>query len=151
VFVDPLDPQDGEFWEWADERCRGRAVAVLETIAFHRRSREQFIARYGAAREPPAAVVAIRAAVADETLYWLPEHRALIPGDSLIERGGELALCPASWLAFIEGRPTLAAVAAELRELVPRDVELVLVSHGEPVIGGAREALARALDAAPRR
>ena len=39
VFIDPLaTPDDGAFWSWADERCGGREVAVLETIAFHRRS-----------------------------------------------------------------------------------------------------------------
>jgi glyoxylase-like metal-dependent hydrolase (beta-lactamase superfamily II) len=149
VFFDPLAPgEDGEFWSWADARCAGRTVAVLETIHFHRRNREEFAARYDAAAVAPAGVVAHHFPLADETVYWLPDARALIPGDTLIERDGELSLCPASWLEYLDARPTRAAVAAALRELCSLDVELVLVSHGEPVVGEARASLARALEAA---
>lgn len=151
IIVDPLAPaeQAERFWRWADERCRGREVVLLETIPFHRRDRDAFARRYAAGSQPPDAVVARPLAAGDETLYWLPEHRALIPGDSLVAIGGELSLCPASWLEHVAGRPTLAQLAAELRELLlGLDVELVLVSHGEPATSGAREALVRALAAA---
>jgi hypothetical protein len=148
VFFDPLTPSDdGEFWRWADARCEGREVAVLETIHFHRRSRDEFVARYDAAALAPAGVVVHRYPLAEETVYWLPDARALVPGDTLVERDGELSLCPASWLEYLDARPTRAAVAAALRELCSLDVELVLVSHGEPVAAEAREALARALEA----
>jgi hypothetical protein len=149
VFFDPLAPDDdGEFWRWADARCEGREVAVLETIHFHRRSRDEFAARYDAATVAPAAVSAHHFPLAEETIYWLPDRRALIPGDTLIERDGELSLCPQSWLEFLPANPTREAVAAALRELCALDVELVLVSHGEPVAGDARAALTRALEAA---
>jgi hypothetical protein len=121
---------------------------VLETIHFHRRSRDEFAARYDAGTVAPAGVVAHHFALAEETVYWLPDRRALIPGDTLIERGGELALCPQSWLEYLDAKPTRVAVAAALRELCALDVELVLVSHGEPVAAAARAALARALEAA---
>ncbi len=56
VFIDPLAaPGDAAFWSWADDRCRDREVAVLETIRFHRRSREAFLARYSAATLAPHA------------------------------------------------------------------------------------------------
>jgi len=149
VFFDPLAPAgEAGFWDWADERCDGRRVTVLETIAFHRRGREEFAARYGAAAVPPAGVVAHPFPVAQETVYWVPEHRALIPGDTLIERDGELSLCPPSWLEYLEASPTQATLAQALQELLALDVELVLVSHGEPTTSGAHEALARALGAA---
>jgi hypothetical protein len=121
---------------------------VLETIHFHRRSRDEFTARYDAGTVAPAGVVARHFPLAEETIYWLPDRRALIPGDTLIERDGELSLCPQSWLEYLDAKPARAAVAAALRELCALDVELVLVSHGEPVAGAARAALARALEAA---
>jgi hypothetical protein len=149
VFFDPLAAADErEFWGWADARCEGREVAVLETIRFHRRSRDEFAARYDAAAVAPAGVVAYHFALAEETVYWLPHAHTLIPGDTLIERDGALSLCPASWLEYLDTRPTRAAVAAALRELCALDIELVLVSHGEPVAGDARAALAHALEAA---
>src|SRR5476651_1243868 len=50
VFIDALVPAgDAEaFWRWADEHCRERVVSVLSTIAFHRRSRDLLVDRYGA-------------------------------------------------------------------------------------------------------
>ena len=49
VFFDPLLPPDPEsFWPWADGQVRGRRVAVLTTIMWHRRSREAFVQRYAA-------------------------------------------------------------------------------------------------------
>jgi len=151
VFVDPLaPPADERFWSWADERCRGREVVLLETIRYHARSRDEFAARYPAASaEPPPAVVALPVPIADETLYWLPEHRALIPGDVLVGLDGSLSLCPPAWLSYLTSRPAPAAVAAALRDAIgDLDVEIVLVSHGEPALGGGRAALERALRAA---
>ena len=146
VLFDPLAPEDDAgFWRWADERCRGREAVVLETIHYHRRSREKFLARYGAATAVPDGVVPFALAAFDETVYWIAEHRALVPGDSLVGAGdGELRLCPASWLA----RGTLDELRAALASaLLGLDVELVAVSHGEPALRGGGAALARALQA----
>jgi hypothetical protein len=43
-------------------------------------------------------------------------------------------------------RPTLAEVAVRIRPLLDLPIEVVLVSHGEPVLSRGRQALARALD-----
>jgi len=148
VFFDPLAPAaDAEFWRWADERCRGRAVVLLETIHFHSRSRDEFAGRYDATTVPPPSVVGYPIPLARETVYWLPEHRALVPGDTLITTdGGRLSMCPASWFEYLDTKPTPDAVAQALAEaLASLDVELVLVSHGDPVRTDARGALARAL------
>ena len=40
---------------------------------------------------------------------------------------------------------TLPALSEALRPLLDLDIERVLVSHGEPVLGGGREALETAL------
>ena len=152
VFFDPLAAEDdAAFWSWADERCRGREVAVLETIRFHRRSRERFIARYSAATEAPESwgVAPYAVAAADETVFWIPEHRALIPGDVLVGTGGgEVALCPPSWLESLSAVPTHEELREALGVLRELDAEPVLVSHGDPALRGGRAALARALEPA---
>ena len=150
VFIDPLAPQDDPaFWRWADEHCGGREVSVLETIRFHRRSRDEFIARYGASTTVPEGVEALALPAFEETLYWIAEHGALVPGDVLVASGGDgLRLCDASWLESVGEKPLLselrAALSVALRGL---EMDLVLVSHGEPVLAGAADALARALRA----
>jgi glyoxylase-like metal-dependent hydrolase (beta-lactamase superfamily II) len=77
-------------------------------------------------------------------VYWLPEHRALVPGDVLIADDGGLRLCPESWLPE---KKTLDDLRDSLRPVLDLPVELVLVSHGEPVLENARAALAGALSA----
>ena len=156
VFIDPLAvADDGAFWSWADDRCRDREVVVLETIRFHRRSREAFLARYSAATMALQSAVPPRWGVephslraTEETVFWIPEHRALVPGDVLIGTGGGgLSLCPESWLEELSEQPTLAELRAAVGLLRDLDVELVLVSHGDPALSDGRAELARALDA----
>lgn len=148
IFIDPLaPPHDPAFWAWADEVCRGRSVSVLETTPFHRRSREEFLARYGAATNAPSGVLPLRLPNFHETLYWIGEHRALVPGDSLIAGvDGELRMCPQSWLAFVAEGLTVAGLRAALGQAVAGlEVSLVLVSHGQPVLRDGAAALAAAL------
>jgi glyoxylase-like metal-dependent hydrolase (beta-lactamase superfamily II) len=89
-------------------------------------------------------VVALPFPLVEETVYWLPEHRALVPGDTLFGHGGgNLAVCPDTWL---EGE-TPALLRGELRSLLDLPIERVLVSHGEPVLARGRAALEQALRA----
>jgi hypothetical protein len=150
VFIDPLAPagDSAAFWHWADERCRGREVSVLETIAYHRRSREEVIARYSALTSAPETVQPHPLAGFDETVYWIAEHRALVPGDALISTpDGELRMCPQSWLDELSSGsgPTHADLRVALAPLCDLGVELVLVSHGAPTLRDGGAALARAL------
>ena len=156
VFIDPLAiADDPAFWSWANDRCRDHEVVVLETIHFHRRSREAFLARYSAttlaadsACPPHWGVEPHRLPATDETVYWIPEHRALVPGDVLVGTGGgRLSLCAESWLEALSEQPTLAEMRAAVGTLGDLDVELVLVSHGDPALRDGRAELARALDA----
>jgi hypothetical protein len=80
-------------------------------------------------------------------MFWLSEHRALVAGDRLVgtENGG-LRLCPESWLRYLPSGISIAELATRLRPLLSLPIESVLVSHGEPVTTGGREALARVLD-----
>jgi len=147
-------PQGDErlFWEWADARCEGRSVSVLETVRFHGRSGAEVIVRYGAATAPPGGIVeALDFPAADETMFWLHEHGALVPGDRLLgaeDGSGALRLCPQSWLRYLDSPPSEAELAALLAPLLELDCEAVLVSHGEPVLSGGAAAITRALQTA---
>lgn len=152
ALVDPLLPSEPEtLLRWLDERVRGRPVVCLTTIAFHRRSRETIVARYGASTSRaqgnlPTGVETFVVRRAGETMVWLPGPRALVPGDRLLGDGaGGLRLCPESWLRYLPSGIGLAELREALRPLLELPVELVLVSHGEPVLEGGREAIARAL------
>ena len=82
-----------------------------------------------------------------ETFYWLPEPRALVPGDLLIGDGaGGVRMCPESWLhGYLPGGTGVDDLRAALQPLRELPVEHVLCSHWEPVLGGGRAALERAL------
>jgi glyoxylase-like metal-dependent hydrolase (beta-lactamase superfamily II) len=184
VLIDPLvPPEDSDrFWEALDrdvERAGG-AVHVLVTVFWHTRSAAAMIERYrarvwapargkaaigrraGSVSDPfgkgdslPGGVQALPTARAAEVVYWLPDHRALVPGDVLLGEGAKgggtrragpsgLRLCPESWLP--DGK-SQADLAASLRPLLELPVERVLVSHGEPVLERAHEALVTVLAA----
>jgi hypothetical protein len=150
VFIDALAPAgDPSFWAWADEHARGREVSLLETIVYHRRSREEFVTRYDADTRTPDHVAALPLDGFPDTLFWIAEHRVLVAGDCLIGTGGgEVSLCPASWLADLDPGRTLSELRRTLSAtLAGLDVELVLVSHGEPTLRDGADALAAALRA----
>ena len=54
-------------------------------------------------------------------------------------------LCPPGWLRYLEPGLTHGELRDALRTLLDLPVELVLVSHGEPVLDDGRAALERAL------
>jgi hypothetical protein len=156
VLIDPLLPAgDDRFIGELDGhvRERGSPVAILTTIKFHRRSRDELVKRYSArtsrARQGlPAGVEAWPIRGAGETMFWLSEHRTLVAGDRLMGAEDGLRLCPESWLRYLPSRISTADLAVLLRPLLDLPIDGVLVSHGEPVMAGGREALARALDLA---
>jgi hypothetical protein len=159
VVVDPLVP-DGEeepFFARMDELVarHGPRVAVVTTIQFHRRSRAAFVERYGASTSRakaalPDGVRTVPIRGAGEVMVWLEEHRALVPGDRLLgDDSGGLRLCPPSWLRYLPSGMTTDELRAALVPLRELDAEMVLVSHGEPVLRDGAAAIARALDAGP--
>jgi hypothetical protein len=154
VVIDPLVPAEAEgLWAWLDERAAAvERVAVVNTIKWHRRSRDEVAARYGASTSRargalPDGVEPISIRRAGETMFWLPKAGALVPGDRLLgDGGGGLRLCPASWIGYLSTGFDLDALRAALRPLLELPVERVLVSHGEPVLRGGRAAIEAALE-----
>ena len=167
VLIDPLlerdDALDGLIQEVA------KPVAVLVTVFWHTRSADVLarrrrvrvlapaagkaaVRRRAPAAEPfrpgdalPGGVEAIPTARANEVVYWIPEHRAVVAGDVLLGApAGGVRMCPRSWLP---ASTTLDRLAASLRPLLDLPVTRVLVSHGEPVLRNGRAALERALTA----
>ncbi|WP_320672454.1 hypothetical protein [Patulibacter defluvii] len=155
VLIDPLVADDG--WGWIDGRVgdRGRPVVVLTTLKWHRRSRDAVVARYdasdlrpGGGRTLPAGIEPIRLRGAGETVYWLPDAAALVPGDRILggHGGRGLRLNPDSWMTYLSRPPGRAGLARLLRPLLELPIERVLVSHGAPVLRDGRAALAAALE-----
>ncbi|MBD0328831.1 MAG: hypothetical protein ICV64_01850 [Thermoleophilia bacterium] len=131
-------PQLGRARVWAPARSatplRNRGIEVTDAV------------RGGDAL--PGGIEAIQTARAAELVFRLPRQRAVVVGDVLLGAGAKphatrdpLRLCPEGWL----GKRTHDDLRASLRPLLDVPPELVLVSHGEPVLRGARRALERAL------
>jgi glyoxylase-like metal-dependent hydrolase (beta-lactamase superfamily II) len=86
----------------------------------------------------PFGLVAFRGRTHNDLVFWVSAVRAVIAGDSLADWGSGLAI-QAEWLTASADRDE---VAARLRPLLDRPVELVLPAHGAPT---DRAALERAL------
>ena len=86
----------------------------------------------------PVGVEVLPGMLRNDVLLWVESRRALVAGDTFIDRGQGLEV-PADWL-----RPgmTLDGVLEALRHLLELPVELVLPAHGAPT---DRAALERAL------
>jgi glyoxylase-like metal-dependent hydrolase (beta-lactamase superfamily II) len=172
VLIDPIVPPEDatRFWSALDRDvdAAGGTVHVLVTVYWHTRHAREMVERYsgrvwapergkqaiarraGAVTDPfgeddrlPGGVEAFRTVRGNEVVYWLPQHRALVPGDVLLgDRDGGIRLCPQSWLG--QSR-TQTQLAESLRPLLELPVERVLLSHGQPVLKDAHAALAAVL------
>jgi hypothetical protein len=54
-------------------------------------------------------------------------------------------MCPPGWLRYLEPGLSYDELREALRRLLDFPVEMVLVSHGAPVLQGGRAAIERAL------
>ena len=158
VVVDPLVPTDEEerFWSALDrdvERA-GRPLHVLLTVHWHERSVAAVLDRYHATLwrpeekgELPTGVHAEVVKGSDwmEALFFLEPHKALVTGDLLVGRNGGIEL-PVTWFPKDEQQWVRDELKPDLRNRLARlPIELVLVSHGEPILNEGAAALAKAL------
>lgn len=145
VLIDPL-VNDGDYSELDELAASKPSVTILTTIRWHARSTKELTERYDASAAAPDGVDAIEIPGAAETMFWIADHRALVPGDRILgDRPPGLRICPESWLRYLEGY-TQEELRKALRErLLELPTEMVLVSHGEPVLRDGRRELERAL------
>jgi glyoxylase-like metal-dependent hydrolase (beta-lactamase superfamily II) len=91
--------------------------------------------------ELPGGVVVheIDAICPDETALYIPRHRALACADGVVRGRDELQFVP----DFLMDDPedTKRQLRAAYRRLLGLDFDLLLLAHGEPVVGRARDAL----------
>jgi glyoxylase-like metal-dependent hydrolase (beta-lactamase superfamily II) len=170
ILIDPLVPGEPSLRQTfldrldADVKRNGKPVSILLTVWWHERSAGELAERYGAevwaneeggtrAETPvthpfatadvlPGGLIGIDAQRVGETMYWLPEQRALVSGDIFLGDGqGGVRICSQSWLGDVSYRELKLALAG----LLDLPVELVLVAHGDPVLENGLAALAAAL------
>ena len=173
VLIDPLVPaaeaEKERFWRALDRDVeRHGTPQVLLTVFWHTRSTQPILDRYEGARAfvpdawpdearervPSAELYPLGATLAagieakgtehrGEALLWIPSHRALAAGDILLGTpDGGVRTCPDSWLRpGVTGRQ----IRDGLRPLLELPIELLLLTHGAPLLEDAHAKLEAAL------
>ncbi len=98
--------------------------------------------------ELPGAVIAheVDAICPDETALHIPRHGALAVADGVVKFGGgdELGFVPDELMDDAE--QTKNELRQAYGRLLELDFDLLLLAHGEPVVGGANQALRAFVD-----
>ena len=145
VLIDPLLPAGEEaFLAYLDRDVErlGLPVSILLTAAWHARSASILRARYQAGDHAPESVEVypVEGAPEEQLAYFIRPHRALVVAEIFAGDGhGGLELVPSPVLT------DRAAFDRSLRAIAELPVELVLVSHGDPVLSDGRRAIQSAL------
>ena len=131
LLVDPLLPPDPAAANRLADRSRFRELAP------------------GGPAPPGVEAVHVGRPRRFEMPALIASHRAVAFGDAVVEVGGALRIW--SQQPVDEGRAAWyrERFVPTLEPLLERDVERVLVTHGEPVLAGGRDALAAALARPP--
>ena len=155
---------------------RGRPVAIFVTIPWHLRSSGELVARFGATAYSHPKLRPRLAKVGEwrelrpgeaypggvgahpignprtrETPLFLPSHRALVVGDTIVEARGTGA--PRLW-ASVDPKPGSRVwyekrYVPSFRPLLELPVEHLLLTHGRPVVGRGGEVLRKAVESPP--
>jgi hypothetical protein len=130
LLFDPISPPA--------ELIEGRELAVVLTARWHGRSANDLGAPVHDQGDPLPDGVEAKPAffLPEERTLWLRSHRALVAGDSLPAAGA----VPDAWLDVPREEYN-----AKLRPLLDLPLELLLPTHGDPIVDNAHEHLARAL------
>jgi glyoxylase-like metal-dependent hydrolase (beta-lactamase superfamily II) len=160
VVLDPMLPPSG--MEWFEQH--GPPEHVLLTNRHHDRQAWELQERFGSVvhcvrngmheiegrgkaepfdfgAELPGGVTAheVDAISPDETALQIPSHRALACADGVVHYGGQLSFVPDSLMDDPE--ETKQGLRDAYRRLLELDFDLLLLAHGEPVVGEAKQAL----------
>jgi hypothetical protein len=178
LLIDPLLPEDPSSVLGVIDDVAGDRLAILITIPYHVRSAEELWKRYAGQAETtihghPAAAKRLQDRSAfhavepgtplpagatahtigkprrHETPLHLPSHDALVFGDAVAESGGRLVVWSSERVDAKVERFYRERFNPTLEPLLELDFDSVLVTHGQPVLGGGKRALRRALDAKP--
>ena len=84
----------------------------------------------------------------DETALHIPRHRALACADGVVRWGRGDALRFVSDSLMDEPEQTKRQLCEAYRGLLELDFDLLLLAHGNPVVGGAQDALRTFIDGA---
>jgi glyoxylase-like metal-dependent hydrolase (beta-lactamase superfamily II) len=161
LLIDPTAPPSP-----VRERSAERDTAIVLTCPWHPRDARSLAERLGATLyappsdegdpDPldghvfragdrlPVGVEAFSGMEPNDLVLWIESRRALVAGDTLIDRGGGVEF-PADWAsrgAVAERGVPPERILESLRPLLELPVELVLPTHGAPT---DRAALERAL------
>ena len=161
VVIDPMLPADPPEWfrpEHAILTCRhhsrdawqlGLAPWVVEQGAHALEGRGEF-RTYAWGDELAGGIVAceVDALSPDETALHLPAHRALAIGDGIVRWQGVEGLTFVPDFLMDEPEQTRAGLrAAYARLLDELEFDHLLLAHGDPVVGDAKEQLRAFLEA----
>jgi hypothetical protein len=178
LLIDPLLPPERDEVLQTIEGTLGDRLAILITIPYHVRSAEELWQRYrkdaettihghaAAAKrlqdrsafreiEPgvplPGGVTAhtIGKPRRYEMPLHLPSHDALAFGDAVAEADGRLVVWSSDKVDVKVERFYRERFNPTLEPLLELEFDSVLVTHGQPLLGGAKRALRTALDAKP--
>ena len=96
-----------------------------------------------------AIVYEIDAICPDETALHIPAHRALACADGVVRWPGSDALTFVPDHLMDDPEQTKAGLRDAYRRLLDLDFDLLLLAHGNPVVGGARDELRAFVDHGP--
>ena len=162
VLIDPMIPSDGIDWF----RDHGTPEHILLTNRHHDRHswrlREEFgctvhcirnglhelegrgpVESFDFGDELPGGVnvYEVDAICPDETALHIPRHRALACADGVVQSRAADGLSFVSDQLMDEPEETKRGLREAYGRLLDLDFDVLLLAHGEPVVGGAREAL----------
>jgi hypothetical protein len=178
LMIDPLLPEDPSSELAVIDDAVGDRLAILITIPYHVRSAEELWKRYRKDAETtihghPAAAKRLEDRSAFRPIepgtplpggatahpigkprryempVHLPSHNALVFGDAVAESGGRLVVWSSERIDTKVERFYRERFNPTLEPLLELDFDSVLVTHGQPVLGGGKRALRNALDAKP--
>lgn len=169
VMIDPMIPREGLEWlerhgppehailtnrhhdrdSWRLRKAFGCTVHCISNGVYELDGRGEVEAfEFGDQLPGGISVQEVDSICPDETALHIPRHRALACADGVVrwQAGDELQFVP----DFLMDEPeqTKRGLRTAYRALLDLDFDLLLLAHGDPVVGGARDALRTFVDGA---
>jgi len=171
VLIDPMIPPEGLGWfdahgapehavltnrhhdrdAWRLRAAFGGAVHCIENGVYEFEGRGP-VETFDFGDELPGGIFVheVDAICPDETALYIPRHRALACADGVVRgRSGERLQFVPDYLMDDPER-TKERLRDAYRRLLELDFDLLLLAHGDPVAGGARDELRRFVETRPR-